>query len=142
MTAKLSVLMVVALVAGALLAGCETGKKGPTPEEQIRQAITDWTAAAQAKDVAKMMTFLAQDFSSSEWPDKESYEAFVKDSVEMGYIDDMEVDTTNMKVTFEGEDKAVAAPIDISASFGVATLSVVFEEEDGKWLISDLTMDM
>lgn len=136
----LSGVMMAALVV-ALVAGCAT-VKGPSPEEQIKQTISDWTAATVAKDVDKMMTFVDEDFSSSEWPDKDAYKTFVADSVEMGYLDDLEVSTENAKITFEGEDKATVYPIDITAQFGTATLNVVLEEEDGKWLISDVTMDM
>jgi ketosteroid isomerase-like protein len=134
--------MVAVLAIAAVVGGCATSAKGPTPEEQIRQAVNGWIAAAQAKDVNKMMAFVAPDFSSSEWQDKEAYKAFIADSVDMGYLDDMVADTKNMKITFGGKDKAVVGPIDVTASFGSAALNGVFKNEGGKWLLADLTMEM
>lgn len=138
---RVSLLVISALMMVAMLGGCATGAKGPTPEEQVQQAVAAWTAAAEAKDVDKMMTFVAENFQSDEWADKETYRAFVKDSVDMGYLDDLDISTDKAKITFEGKDKATVYPVELTASFGSATLKAVFTEEDGKWLVTDVTME-
>jgi len=139
MIERVSLLVISALIMVAMLGGCAT-TKGPTPEEQVQQTLVAWTAAAEAKDVDKMMSFVAKNFKSSEWADKEAYKAFVQDSIEMGYLDDIDVNIDKAKITFEGKDKAVVAPIDVTASFGSATIEAVLTEEDGKWLVTDVTM--
>lgn len=140
MFGRSSLLVIAALMMVAMLGGCATCK-GPSPEEQVQQTLAGWSAAAEAKDVDKLMTFVAENFKSNEWPDKETYRTFVKDSVEMGYLDDLDVTTDKAKITFEGEDKAIVYPVDLTASFGSASLEVVFMEEDGKWLVSDVKME-
>ncbi|HUW59862.1 MAG TPA: hypothetical protein VMZ06_02560 [Candidatus Bathyarchaeia archaeon] len=135
-------LLVVSVLMVAMLGGCATGGKGPTPLEQVQQSLAGWSAAAEAKDVDKLMSFVAENFESNEWPDKESYKAFVQDSIDMGYLDDLDVATDKTTITFEGEDKAIAYPVELNASFGSATIKAIFTEEDGKWLVSDVTMEM
>jgi hypothetical protein len=135
------VLVISALLMAAVLGGCATGAKGPTPEEQVMQALVAWSAAAEAKDVDKLMSFVADDFESTEWADKESYKAFVKDSMAMGYLDDLDVATDKATVEFDGKDKATVYPVELTAAFGSATIKAIFSEENGKWLVSDVTME-
>jgi hypothetical protein len=141
MVRRASLLFISAVMMVAMLGGCATGAKGPSPEELVRQSLAAWTTAAEAKDVDKMMTLVAANFESDEWADKETYRAFVKDSIEMGYLDDLDVTTDKAQITFEGEDKATVYPVELTASFGSATIKAVFTEEDGKWLVSDVTME-
>ncbi|MCX5772394.1 MAG: hypothetical protein NTZ09_19265, partial [Candidatus Hydrogenedentes bacterium] len=77
----------------------------------------------------------------SEWPDKETYRDFVKESIDMGYLDDLKISNENAKITFEAKNKAVVYPIDATASFGSASLKAVLTDENGKWLVTDVTME-
>jgi len=136
MLKQLSLVAAVAMV----VVGCATGAGGPSPEEQVQQALAGWTAAAEAKDLDKLMTLVSEDFTSSEWADKETYRYFVQDAVEMGYLDNADVNTENTKITVE-DGKAVAYPVDMTADFGSASLELTWTEQGGKWLITDVSME-
>lgn len=133
---QLSLLAVVAMV----IAGCATGAGGPSPEQQVNQALAGWKAAAEARDVDALMAYVSEDFESAEWPDKETYVYFVKDAVDMGYLDDAEVSTEGATIVV-GNGKAVVNPVSLTASFGTASLELTFTEKDGKWLITDVAME-
>lgn len=133
-------LVVLAVVAVGMISGCATAPKGPSDEELIKQTIADWTAAAVAKDVDKVMAFVSPNFQSDTWADKEAYKEFVVESIDMGYLDDLTVSTEKAVIKIEG-DKATVSPVDLEAAFGMAALDVELTKEGGKWLVTNVTMD-
>ena len=118
------------------MVGCASNSEnaGPSDEEQVTavaQAIGD---ALKVPDVEAMVSHFSDDFSNDEGASKEATATALNGYKAGGFLDDLDVDLTSMKVKVEG-DKATAAPIDLEGGFGAISLDFDFEKRDGKWLV-------
>ncbi len=127
-------MLAVGLVAG-LVCGCQTAAKGPSDQELINKVVADWKAAATAKDLDKVMALYSEAFSHFEYGDKAGMKSFIKDAIDMGYMENAEINTANTKVTIE-KDKANAYPIEMKAAFGSATIKLDLKKEASGWKIT------
>jgi ketosteroid isomerase-like protein len=134
---KLSV-MLVAVVSVVLVAGCQTS--GPSDEELILDLLQSWKTAGEAQDIDALLVLYAEDFQNSEYGDKEGLKGFLKDSKDMGYLSNAEMNVADAKITVEGE-KATVYPIEMSASFGTATITLELKKAEGKWMIVGMEVD-
>ncbi len=132
-------LMVVGLVAVAMC-GCATAPKGPSDTELINKLVADWKAAAAAKDVDKVMALYSENFKHYEYKDKAGVKAFIKDAIDMGYLDNCEISTDKAKVTIE-KDTAKVYPIGMSASFGSAQIELDLTKEAKGWMITSMEVE-
>jgi len=133
---SLTVLGLVAVMAG----GCATGGsggKGPSDADQINKLVADWKAAGVAKDLDKVMALYSDKFSHYEYGDKAGMKAFIKDAIDMGYLENADFNTANAKVTIDAKDKTKASvyPIDLKAAFGSATMRLDLKKEATGWKI-------
>lgn len=132
-------LFAVGLVAG-LVCGCQTAAKGPSDQELINKVVADWKAAATAKDLDKVMVLYSEAFKHFEYGDKAGMKSFIKDAIDMGYMENAEVNTANMKVTID-KDKANAYPIELKAAFGSATIKMDLKKEAAGWKIIGMDIE-
>jgi ketosteroid isomerase-like protein len=134
-------LLAVGLVAG-LVCGCQTTAKakGPSDQELINKVVADWKAAATAKDLDKVMALYSEAFKHFEYGDKAGMKSFIKDAIDMGYMENAEVNTANMKITIE-KDKANAYPIELKAAFGSATIKMALTKEAAGWKITGMDIE-
>ena len=121
----------------AMLAGCAGGggaAKGPSDEEIINAIVADFKTAFTAGDVDKVMSYYADEFKSDQGMDKAAYGTFLKDAKEQGFLDGIEINIVDTKVTIDGE-KAKVGPVEAEGSFGLLTLSMDLEKRDGTWVV-------
>jgi len=131
--------MVVLGLVAVVVAGCSTAAKGPSDQELVNKLVADWEAAATAKDLDKVMTFYSEKFSN-ENGDKAGMKAFIKEAIDMGYLENADFNTANAKVTIE-KDAANVYPIDLKAAFGSATLRMNLKKEAAGWMIVGMDIE-
>ncbi len=132
------VLSVIPLV----LAGCAStrGGGGPSDEEVLQSMAAEMLEALKAKDVETMVSFYADDFTSDNGG-KDDTKAFLEGAAQQGFLDGLEVDTSEMAVAVEG-DTATIGPIKLEGAFGALTMGFDMEKRDGKWWVVAQTQEM
>ncbi|HPO12936.1 MAG TPA: hypothetical protein PLI09_05790 [Candidatus Hydrogenedentes bacterium] len=125
--------LVVVLGVVALMAGCATVK----PEEQVAKQVDAFKAAMLAKDIDGLTTLFSDAFEHYEWGDKAGAKDFMSQAKEMGYMDGLTIDTAKAEKKIEG-NKASVYPIEVSGSFGSATVELIFTKEKEGWKITGL----
>jgi hypothetical protein len=128
--------LLVACVA-LLVVGCQTGGK-VTPEDAIKAQVAKMKAAMATQKVPEIMTVFSENFKSDEWGDKAGMKDFIQQSVDMGYLEKMEVVTANMQIKVNG-NTAVAYPIELNGSFGSITIELTFTKEAAGWMVTKMT---
>ena len=134
--ALLAALLIVSMVGCASTDGGGGGAaapKPPTDEEMIQAMMIDVMAALTAKDVEKMVTYYADDFTSDNG-DKAATVAFLNGAKEQGFLDGIVVKTDAMKIAVEGE-KAKVGPVNLEGAFGALGLNFDLAKREGKWVV-------
>jgi hypothetical protein len=135
--ALLAALLIVAMVGCASTTGGGGGgaaaPKPPTDQEMIQQMMIDVMAALTAKDVEKMVSYYADDFTSDNG-DKAATTAFLNGAKEQGFLDGIVVKTDAMQINVEGE-KAKVGPVNLEGAFGALGLNFDLAKRDGKWFV-------
>jgi hypothetical protein len=135
--ALLAATLILAMVGCASTAGGGGGgaaaPKPPTDQELIQAMMIDVMAALTAKDVEKMVSYYADDFTSDNG-DKAATTAFLNGAKEQGFLDGIVVKTDAMQINVEGE-KAKVGPVNLEGAFGALGLNFDLAKRDGKWLV-------
>ena len=135
---RLVAVSVCVMVLAALgMAGCATGAKGMTDEEQIAQRVQDGIAAVKAKDFKKFETFISEEFDSGVIGDKEDLLSYLENADGMGFLDGLEVSLTDSETTVT-DGTAVVDTVDVSGGFGSLTLTFTGAKENGVWMITSV----
>lgn len=124
---------VVALALVGLI-GC-AGGGGMSDEEAIKALVDQAMAALKAQDIDAMTAFYAEDFTSDQGGGKAEMKEFLNGAKEQGFLDGIQVDTTNTVITVDGE-KATAKPIDLEGAFGALTVEFELAKRAGQWLVT------
>ena len=132
-------LMKVAICALAVAAvgGCEStygGGGGASDADMIQSVLDDMMAALQAQDVEKMVSFYSDDFTSDNG-DKEETKEFLVGAKDQGFLEDMEIDTSELEISIDG-DSATAEPVTLEGAFGVLTLGFELQKRGGSWVVT------
>lgn len=128
----------VAAIMGLLSAGCATTSKGLSDEEQIMRQLQEAIASLQSKDFTLFEKYVSKSFYTSVIGDRDDLLAYLKAAESMGFLDDIEVDTSEIVVTVEG-DGARMDGVTASGIFGHQGLSFEGVKENGAWVITGLT---
>ena len=135
--ALLAAALIVSLVGCASTSGGGGGgaaaPKPPTDQEMIQQMMIDVMAALTAKDVEKMVSYYADDFTSDNG-DKAATVAFLNGAKEQGFLDGIVVKTDAMQINVEGETAKVG-PVNLEGAFGALGLNFDLAKRAGKWLV-------
>jgi hypothetical protein len=123
--------MAVAVVA---MAGCATYGGGMSDEEAIQKIVDDAMTALQAQDIDAMVMAYSDDFESDQGGGKDETREFLQGAKEQGFLDGIEVDTSNLVIEVNG-DTATAKPIDLEGAFGALTLEFELAKRDGAWMV-------
>ena len=124
---------VVALALVGMI-GC-AGGGGASDEEMIQGIVDQAMAALKAQDIEAMTSAYADDFTSDQGGGKAEMVEFLNGAKEQGFLDGIQVDTTNLVITVDG-DKATAKPIDLEGAFGALTVEFELQKRDGEWLVT------
>lgn len=122
--------MVAVLGALMLFAGCQTVK----PEEQVAKQVDAFKAFLLKQDVDGVMTLFSDAFEHYEWNNKAGAKDFLKQAKDMGYLENLTIDTSKATKKIE-VNKASVYPIEVSGSFGSTTIELVFAKEKEGWKI-------
>jgi hypothetical protein len=137
--------VIVAMVGCASTTGGGGGAKapkGPTDQEMIQQMMIEVLAALTAKDVDKMVSYYADDFTSDNG-DKAATVAFLNGAKEQGFLDGVVVKTEGMQIDVaETGDTATVGPVNLEGAFGALGLNFGLVKRDGKWLVKSQSTQM
>ena len=137
------VLVMLAGMGGVLL-GCAGAKvKGPTDEELVAQAVTDWKAAWEQKDVEGIMAGLSAGFMTADGgmpEDVRDYaeRLFGRQGNRLQFIlEDMEVSVEGEIASVGGvRGKFTGRDPEGRLSEGLIGFSLRLRKEQGEWLIT------
>ena len=135
MRRSISVMAGLACLTLVLACGCQTVGKGLSDEELIKGVLATWTAGIKAKDVDKVMSVHSEQFESSEATGKKEQREVLTGYVEMGYLDDAEVNLDGAEIKIEG-DKASVTGVGLETAMGAVELEFELQKEKGAWLIT------
>jgi ketosteroid isomerase-like protein len=132
---------VVMLMAGVLVVGCQTAAKGPSDADQVKAVVEKWKAAVPAKNIDGVMALYSANFESAEYGDKAGLKAFLSDAIDQGYMDNGKASSTNMELKLEDGAYKVY-PLEVSGTFGSATVELMLMKEKGNWMITGMSIEM
>ncbi len=128
----LSVCLMLALL---VTMGCATTGKGPSDLATLEAKTKEVAAVANAKDISKLMTYVAEDFECPQIGDKASFKEFLDNAKSAGFLDGVEIDVSAAKTTITGETAEVA-PVAVRGSFGSGEAVFSATKVKGVWMIS------
>ena len=117
-------------------------KAEPSPQETFKEALAVILKAAKEEDLDTVMNMISDDFELYEVGDKEALRGFLKDAIDMGYVEmyagDIEVKVDDAEFKRDG-NKVAIYPVVVEGSFGSVTIELQAQlEEDGVWRITGL----
>jgi ketosteroid isomerase-like protein len=125
-----AVLAVCVLV--MVLGGCASG---PSETEIISNAMVEWKAAFEAKDVDKMMAEYSEDYRGEEGGGKEDVRDFLEYMKDEGGFDNATMNTDDAEIVIDG-DTATVGPIVYTGNWGEMSFSrTLKKEEDNVWRV-------
>jgi hypothetical protein len=125
----------------AFAAGCATGSKGPTDQELINQTLNNWKVGMESKDITKLEIAISDKFNHFEWGNKEQMLSVLKNFFSTGDLDNAKIVLDSAKTTIDGS-KATVYPVELTASFGSATIEFTLEKEaDGQWRATSVNVE-
>ena len=128
--------LAVCVLAVFAFAGCEsTGGGGMSDEDMIKSLVDDAMAALQAGDIETMMANYADSFESDQGGGIPEMKEFLEGAKEQGFLDDIEIDLTNLAIVVDGT-KATAKPIELEGAFGALTSEFDLEKIEGQWQVT------
>lgn len=133
----MTALCMTALV-GLFTAGCATGPEALSDEEQIMKQVESAMAAVQAKDLDVFEKYVAESFYAGVIGDRDALRDYLEAADSMGFLDDIEIDMSNIVITVES-GTATMSPVIINGIFGTERLRFEGEKQNGVWLLTGLS---
>ncbi len=128
--------LAVCALAVITFAGCQGGGGGGmSDEEMIKSLVDDAMAALKAQDIDTMVANYASTFESDQGGGIPEMKEFLEGAKEQGFLDDIEIDLTNLAIVVDGA-KATAKPIELEGAFGSLTIEFDLEKIDGQWQVT------
>jgi hypothetical protein len=106
-------------------------------EEQAMAMVQQWVGAAKSKDIDAMMKPFADNYYNAQLGDKQGARDFLKNAMDMGYLDGIEVSMEDAEVELDN-GKASIYPVDVDGPFGSVTIEFIAEQVDGTWKLVGL----
>ena len=129
-----AILLACAVLAGSVC-GCASSPKGPTDEEQIMSVLLAMKAGVLGKDIKQVEPTVSEEFYYPALGDKAGALDMLQQGMDMGIVDNGEIDLTKMEIKVEG-DTATAGPVEASSPMGSATVSFTLKKAKGAWTIT------
>ena len=108
-----------------------------SPGDRALEAAKAWGAALAEQDLDKVMAVFSDDFEHYEYGDKQGIADFIGQAMDMGYLEDLEVDMDDAEAEVDGNE-IIIYPIDLLGAFGSVTFELVFKDVDGAMKIVGL----
>jgi ketosteroid isomerase-like protein len=118
------------------------GAEAPAAQEismvdLVNQEVGKLAEALSGGDLDTTMKFFSEDFSHYQFGNKQGMKDFLQQAADMGYLEDIELNTADMKVE-EKDGEVTIYPVEAEGYFGSATLEFVLKQEDGEWRVISL----
>jgi hypothetical protein len=110
--------------AATCAAGAAPAAAAVSPEEGAMAGIQEWAKAIAAQELDAMMACYSDNFEHYEYGDKEGIQDFMEQALDMGYLEDVELDLEDAEVEME-DGEATIYPIELAGAFGSVTLEFV-----------------
>jgi ketosteroid isomerase-like protein len=124
-----------------LVAGCATMGGGAKDQKAVEKTLADWKAALEKGDVAGMMAFYSESFTTDRGNTKAELQEFFQGAKDQGYLDGATADLTAAEIKIE-EGAANVGPITLSSDAGSLQASLVLKKEaDKAWRIVSSEMN-
>ncbi len=120
-----------------IAAGCATTSKGLSDEEQIKKQMEEGIANIKAKNYDAFEKTISESFYAGVVGDKKDLLAYLKNADDMGFLDGIEIDTSEAEIVIEG-DKGTVSPVYADGGFGGISLTFEGAKENGVWMITGL----
>jgi ketosteroid isomerase-like protein len=124
----------MALMLVALAGGCATLDKGPSDEELIAATMEAMQSAIAAQDLDKIMDVYSEDFSGENGEGKAEVRDFIANWIDMGVMEEVEVNIEEMETTIEN-GTATVAPVVYESSFGQLVAEYTLQKEENTWRV-------
>jgi hypothetical protein len=135
--------MAAMMILVAAVAGCASGAKGPSDEELITNTVNTFVTGMKTKDVDLLLSAVSENFSTSDAPDKASLGDFLKNAIDAGYLEEVEIGMEEATREFtDAKDSVYVYPLEIESLAGVATMGLTLAKEEGNWLIAGMDLEM
>jgi hypothetical protein len=129
--------LAIALTTALLLtAGCAT-TKGPTPEDQVAEAVQAWKSTFQNVDQKAADAIFSDNFKSNYWRNKYSIHTFLGSSEATENLPNADFITEEATTTIEG-DTATVGPLYIKGHEDLFEVHLTFTKETDAWRITNL----
>jgi len=120
-----------------IAAGCATTSKGLSDEEQIKKQMEEGIANIKAKNYDAFKKTISESFYAGVVGDKKDLLAYLKNADDMGFLDGIEIDTSEAEIVIDG-DKGSVSPVYADGGFGNLCLTFEGAKENGVWMITGL----
>lgn len=128
---RIAIVMCLTLLA----VGCATGGSGPSDEELVQGVVDQYVAALKIVDLDAVFALYSDDYQGV-FGDKEAEKAFLEDAKDQGYMEDMEIDISDLAITVDGESAQVAGIV-TETPMAVADATLTLEKRGGAWVITE-----
>lgn len=105
-----------------------------TPEEEVRAVLDAWAEHVERQNLDGMMAFCSADFEDEDFENKAGVRSFIKQAMDMGYLNGIEARLDVTEIRVDGET-AEANPIQLTGDFGMLTLSFELRREEAGWRV-------
>ncbi len=126
----------VSLLAFFAAAGCATVAKAPDDRAQVMAVAEQWKQGLLANDVARVMSFYSEKFTS-EFGDKTAITEIMTELGQKMVDEDGRIDLENADIVVDG-DKASVKPVSIGTRKGAVCRSLYLAKEGGRWVIVEM----
>lgn len=140
----LNVGILLGMAAVLVTSGCATTKSSVSDGDQIGALLGRWKEAVLAADADKLMATYSENFAHDGYEydakNKAGLSEYIKDSIEQGNFDDVELNMDDMDIAIE-KGAATVYPIGYTVTEGTLTLKLTLAKEKTGWLITDMTIE-
>lgn len=103
-------------------------------ERDVAATVGAWASAVRAQDLPGVMATIGPEFHHAEWGNRDGAEAFMRQAIEMGYLDGVEIAFEDSTTTIAG-DTATVSPVGMVGSFGRLMAQIDLTRHRRDWLI-------
>lgn len=135
MKMRTSVILLACAVLAGSVCGCASSPTGPTDEEQIMSVLLAMRAGVLGKDIKKVEPTVSEEFYYSALGDKAGALDMLEQGMDMGMVDDGEIDLSEVVIKVEG-DTATAGPVEAGSPMGSTTVDFTLKKAEGVWTIT------
>ena len=111
------------------------GESAAGVASSVEAALDVFSKAMESGEIDAIMASYSKDFYHPELGGFEELEAYLSNAIDMGYLEDVEVDLEEVELEKEGEELVHVYPITLESPFGALVLELSYALDGGAWKI-------